>query len=86
MKSLFLVRLVLVIERIFKKRICNFVVNFCVIVKCGFFGECDVINGSVICVCLGLGSRSSCGNEKEFVCGFDGEIYDSFCYLMVVFC
>lgn len=79
-------RLVLVMERIFKKRTCNLAVNPCATVKCGFFGECDVINGSVTCVCPGSGSRPSCGNEKEPVCGSDGEIYDSFCHLMAASC
>lgn len=54
--------------------------------KCGFYGECDVVNGSVTCVCPGSGSRPSCGDEKEPVCGSDGEIYDNLCHLMDASC
>ncbi|KAJ7381019.1 hypothetical protein OS493_004614 [Desmophyllum pertusum] len=62
------------------------VVDPCAAVKCGFYGECDVVNGSVTCVCPGSGSRPSCGDEKEPVCGSDGEIYDNLCHLMDASC
>ena len=71
---------------LFNKRTFNLVVDPCATVKCDFFGECDVVNGSVTCVCPGSGSRPRCGNEKELLCGSDGEIYDNVCHLMNASC
>lgn len=61
-------------------------VDPCATVRCGFYGECDVVNGSVTCVCPGSGSRPSCGDKKEPVCGSDGDIYDNMCHLMNASC
>lgn len=60
--------------------------DLCVLVKCDFYGKCDVIGGNIICVCFGEGSYLGCGNEEEFFCGFDGKIYENLCFLMIVFC
>ncbi|XP_078366590.1 uncharacterized protein LOC144650724 isoform X3 [Oculina patagonica] len=62
------------------------VVDPCATVRCGFYGQCDVVNGSITCVCPGSGSRPSCGDEKEPVCGSNGEIYDNTCHLMNASC
>ncbi|XP_068725068.1 uncharacterized protein [Montipora capricornis] len=55
-------------------------VDLCAFVKCGFYGECDVINGSATCVC------PSCNNAKKPVCGSDAVVYDNLCHLMNASC
>ena len=54
--------------------------------KCGFHSDCDVVNGSITCVCPGSGSRQNCSDDKKPVCGSDGKIYDNICHLMNASC
>ena len=63
-----------------------FSVDPCASVKCGFYSECDIMNGSATCVCPGSGSRPSCSSEKDPVCGSDGVIYDNICHLKNASC
>ena len=63
-----------------------FSVDTCASVKCGFYSECDIMNGSATCVCPGSGSRPSCSSEKDPVCGSDGVIYDNICHLKNASC